>query len=327
MSFLKNFILKFYANYLFKYYYIFYQKFSWKIKGNLIKPYMELVKLIYRHFNPSKNIFHSIQIQSQTSCNLNCQFCPNNKIERQHGKMSLELYNKIIDQLSSLKFSGEILLYLQSEPLLEKRIPMLIKIASQKCPDAKISILSNGTQLNNELLCKCFESGLTFLRINDYTMVQTNNHQEIESYNIKSRITNIDCYSKYQDRIKIFTYFPYIKKMSNRSGLMEGVGIPTPLKLFCNRPFEQMYINFKGEALFCCNDWQFEEVMGDLNFNSIMEIWNNHKYNEFRKILLNNTRKGICKECDYTSVLFPKVIISKFIQKWFSSKTLQKNNN
>ena len=96
---------------------------------------------------------------------------------------------------------------------------------------------------------------------------------------------------------------------------MEGIRVPTPLKLFCNRPFEQMYINFKGEALFCCNDWQFTEKMGDLTKHSLIEIWGNKKYGNLRNHLLKNKRRRICFNCDYASVLFPKVIFLSFFNK------------
>ena len=315
MSLFKDLLLKFYTNYVFKHYYILYQNVKWKFRKLIIKPYLKLIKLHYNKYNPSKYLFKSIQIQTQTYCNLNCQFCPNNKIKREHGEMTLKLYNDIINQLSVIKYSGEILLYLHCEPLLEKRMPKLIKIARKKCPNAVIGLFSNGTQLTNNLMNELFNSGLSFLRINDYTMVQEKIHKIKEIYDIKSKIMNFVSYPKYKDRIKIFTYFQNIRKMSNRSGLMEGIGIPTPLNLFCNRPFEQLYINFKGEALFCCNDWLFKEKIGQLSKNSIFEIWQNARYNKLRCELLNNKRKGICTECDYTSALFPSIIFLNFINK------------
>ena len=315
MKFIKTYLNELYLNYFFKYYYVLYQKPNWKFKKLLIKPLIEFIRLTYRHFNPSKDLFHSIQIQTQTICNLNCQFCPNNKIEREHGIMSLEIYEKIINELSHLNYTGEIMLYLQNEPLLDKRMNKLIKYAHEKCPKAIIGLFSNGTNLTNEMLGNLFDSGLTFLRINDYSMVQANKYNRKEGYDIKLKVQNFECFASNQKKIKIYCYFPDISKMSNRSGLMEGVGIPTPLNLFCNRPFEQMYINFKGEALFCCNDWMFDEIMGDLSKNTLFEIWTNDKYNFLRAELFRNTRKGICRDCDYTSFLFPKIIIAKLAHR------------
>jgi len=315
MVLLKHYLNELYVNYIFKYYYILYQKPNWNFKKILIKSIIELVRLNYRKFNPSKDLFHSIQIQTQTYCNLDCQFCPNNKVEREHGVMSLELYEKIINELSHLNYTGEIMLYLQNEPLLDKRMVKLIEFAYKKCPNAMIGLYSNGTNLTNELLCKLFDAGLTFLRINDYSMVQANKPKKIEPYTIKSKVKSLDCFFSNQKKIKIYCYFQTITKMSNRSGLMEGVGIPTPLHLFCNRPFEQMYINFKGEALFCCNDWKFDEIMGKLNENSLVEIWTNKKYHLLRTELFRNSRIRICKDCDYTSFLFPKIVISNLACK------------
>ncbi len=320
MSFFKNLINKIYLNYLFKYYYLLYQNSNWNIKKLIIKPFIEFVKLNYRKFDQTKDLFHSIQIQTQTYCNLNCQFCPNNKIKREHGKMSLDVFNKIIHELSELNYRGEIMLYLQNEPLLDKRIVEFVQIANKNCPNAIIGLYSNGTNLTNGLLCNLFNVGLTFIRINDYSMVQFNNVKTEECYTVESEIKTFICYAANQKKIKIYRFFPSIKKMSNRSGLMEGRTTPTPLNLFCNRPFEQMYINFKGEALFCCNDWLFNEIMGDVKKNRLIEIWSNKKYVLLRNELIRNSRIRICKECDYTSVLFPKVVFSNLIRRIFFRK-------
>ena len=101
MNSLKNWLFNLYSNYIFKTYYTLYQKTSWKLKKLIIKPYIELIKLHYYKFNPFEYVFNSIQIQTQTYCNLNCQFCPNNKITREHGTMTIDLYNDIINQLSN----------------------------------------------------------------------------------------------------------------------------------------------------------------------------------------------------------------------------------
>jgi len=315
MGFFKNLLNKFYTDYVFKYYYVLYQSSNWNIKKLIIKPFIEFAKLNYRKFNPTEYLFHSIQIQTQTYCNLNCQFCPNNKIKREHGQMPLNLFNKIINELSALNYTGEIMLYLQNEPLLDKRIKNLVQITYNKCPNAIIGLYSNGTQLTNDLLCDLFDAGLTFLRINDYSMVQPKKTRNVGSYEVKSKVKDFKCYSHNQGRIRIYRFFPSIMKMSNRSGLMEGVGSPTPLSLFCNRPFEQMYINFRGEALFCCNDWLFNEIMGDVKKNNLVEIWSNKRYELLRRELIRNSRKRICRDCDYTSILFPKVIFKNLIRR------------
>ncbi|MFX1392819.1 MAG: radical SAM/SPASM domain-containing protein [Promethearchaeota archaeon] len=315
MSVFKNLLNKFYHDYVFKYYYILYQKSNWNLKKLIIKPFVEFARLNYRKFNPSVYLFHSIQIQTQSYCNLNCQFCPNNKINREHGKMPLDLFNKIINELSELNYTGEIMLYLQNEPLLDKRMINLINITHKKCPNAIIGLYSNGTILTNDLLCKLFDAGLTFLRINDYSMVQLNETKNEEAYEVKSRVKDFKCYLANRKRINLYRFFPSIIKMSSRSGLMEGVGIPTPLNLFCNRPFEQMYINFKGDALFCCNDWLFSEIMGNIKNTSLFEIWTNKKYTLLRRELYRNSRKRICYECDYASVLFPKIVFTNIFHK------------
>ena len=67
--------------------------------------------------------------------------------------------------------------------------------------------------------------------------------------------------------------------LQNRSGNVPGARrLAAPLPLGCPRPFQQMYINYRGEAILCCNDWRFEVVMGDTAASSLKEIWLNETY-------------------------------------------------
>ena len=88
---------------------------------------------------------------------------------------------------------------------------------------------------------------------------------------------------------------------TNRAGNVPKFSIPKePLKNFCAKPFVHIYITFNGKALLCCQDWKHEEIMGDLKNQSLLEIWNNEKYQRVREKLLNLNRTGmICENCDF----------------------------
>ena len=62
-----------------------------------------------------------------------------------------------------------------------------------------------------------------------------------------------------------------------------------------------MYINAFGKAILCCSDYKFEVVMGDVNKESLEDIWNGKKYKEYRNKLKKGTREGLklCKVCNY----------------------------
>jgi len=59
-------------------------------------------------------------------CNASCIHCPTNKLDRRmaHGRMSMEVFTKLIDELSREQFTGEIRFGLFGEPLDDTRRPI-----------------------------------------------------------------------------------------------------------------------------------------------------------------------------------------------------------
>lgn len=66
----------------------------------------------------------------------------------------------------------------------------------------------------------------------------------------------------------------------------------------CMRLFFNPVIAWDGKVIPCCFDKDAEFVMGDLNNESFMSIWNGPRYTEFRKkILTGRNRINICRNC------------------------------
>ena len=83
--------------------------------------------------------------------------------------------------------------------------------------------------------------------------------------------------------------------LTNRSGnVPDARRLAAPLPLGCERPFQQMYVNYQGEAVLCCNDWRFEVVMGDTATSTLGDIWQNAKYQAYRHHLQRQNRAMPC---------------------------------
>jgi hypothetical protein len=89
--------------------------------------------------------------------------------------------------------------------------------------------------------------------------------------------------------------------MTNRSGNVPASRhLDGPLAFGCPRPFQQMYINYLGQAVLCCNDWRFEVIMGDTATSSLLDIWTNAAYQRYRRHLRQKNRNlPLCATCDY----------------------------
>ncbi len=231
------------------------------------------------------DLFKIINIQTQTECNYNCSFCPNKKVKRPRGAMSLELYKKIIRELAQLNFTGFIEPFLMNESFMDPRLPRLIKIALRECPGATVVIQTNGSLLTDEFLKK-IKSPRVIVVVNDYTS-EGRVLKRISGFNNAGNIILLERKHEMTD-------------LSNMGGLIYDIS--EPMDNFCIKPFTQFYVGFDGRVCLCCQDWQFTEIMGNVRKNSIKEIWYNNKYTIFRKNLLNSRRIGLCSNCDYYGV-------------------------
>jgi radical SAM protein with 4Fe4S-binding SPASM domain len=86
-------------------------------------------------------------------------------------------------------------------------------------------------------------------------------------------------------------------------GAAVGLGGDRPWRS-CRRPWELSYITAEGEVLPCCfvpfvTDAQWEEyVLGNVNEQSLAEIWNGPRYREFRRRFLSDTPPEVCAGCN-----------------------------
>lgn len=74
---------------------------------------------------------------------------------------------------------------------------------------------------------------------------------------------------------------------------------PKPNRIVCPHPFYSMAINFNGLVSVCCMDWGLDAIIGDVNQESLIDIWRGEKLRNFRILHLKGERKKIkiCADC------------------------------
>ena len=268
-------------------------------------------------------LFTRIQIQTVSWCNRSCAFCPSGKFPVDKVFMPAEIYHRLIDQLQAMHYAGRISPYLMNESLLDKRLPELLAYTRAHCPESWIAINTNGDALSEALLERLFDAGLNSLDVNAYdSPAQHTKHVELAT-RFTGRRKDITLRTGYSnpffqgDNIPRSTKLLNCRDMSfweprflarvatpdmqNRSGNIPGARqVTAPLPLGCQRPSQQMYVNYRGEAVLCCNDWRSEVVMGDTAQATLAEIWMNDKYQRYRHNLQQKNRAmPLCDTCDY----------------------------
>ena len=235
-------------------------------------------------------LFDQIQIETKFACNKKCPMCPNSKYPPDGSEMTHSLYKKILGELKELDFKGRITLYLRNEPFLDKRIFNWIYEAREMFPDNRINTSTNTEILTEEMLHNAFILGLTDLDMSCYT-------KEAE-----------DKWGGYHDGVKInvhrFAPEHFDMNWFNNRGGYVGFGCNKVGEGICYRPSIQMYVTSKGKCVLCCNDFLEDVVLGDLNEQTIWEVWDSPLYNEYREKLYSHEawRKTLklCKDCNYT---------------------------
>lgn len=72
---------------------------------------------------------------------------------------------------------------------------------------------------------------------------------------------------------------------------------------FCKHPWMSMTIKSNGEAAMCMEDYNNEIVLGDAFKDSLYDIWNGKKYEQFRRDHFDLTKGIKCtEECDMTLI-------------------------
>lgn len=69
----------------------------------------------------------------------------------------------------------------------------------------------------------------------------------------------------------------------------------------CEIPFYQMNILFNGDSIICCHDWNRDMIVGNVEMNSLGEVWNSEEMNEIRRLVLRKEYNQIdaCQDCSF----------------------------
>lgn len=246
-----------------------------------------------------KLLFNHIEVETVNRCNGTCSFCPVNKMEdpREEKTMSRELFEKIVQQLADIHYHGRFTTFSNNEPLLDDRIIEFNQYAREKLPEARLHLFTNGTLMTLDKFVALTEV-LDELVIDNY-------QQELKLIRPCEEIRNY-C-EKHPELIKKVTIV--LRKpheiLTSRGGTAPNrKEVPDYGDDRCVFPFKQMIVRPDGKVSLCCNDALGKYTLGDLNKESLLEVWYGPKFEMVRKCLYEGRKKwGNCKYCDTFSVV------------------------
>jgi len=263
-----------------------------------------------------------VQIETCAYCNARCVFCPHSMMKRPMGKMSDELFKKIIDDCKEIK-PLRIFPFLNGELFLDEKILDRIKYINDALPNTEVVIYTNGNLLTADKARKLLElsiGGIVFslnasneqkyaeLMGLDYKKTVANIRRFLEIRKEKGKPTPV-CASIIGEGVNSREELRDFKKQWSAEGMdvmavpfknwAAKLGEPTNVNTPCFRALEQMTILWDGRVSLCCMDNEGEVILGDTKENTIREIWNGERAKSVRKAHLEGLRQTLplCNVC------------------------------
>lgn len=270
-----------------------------------------------------------VHMETIAVCNATCDFCPYQSLERKGIRMSDQLIEKIIDDLTAIPKNISFCLapYKVSDPFLESRLFDILGLVNEKLPNANIGLITNGSALTAkklERLGKIKNISYIYLSLN---YMDADDYERVMGIPFAKTMENLD-------RLHVFAAsgklnFPiqisrvsenkagdidFVKRVRNRypafsqsliyrndwigdvkSIELEGTVPDAP----CHRWFD-LSITATGEVAKCCMDAEARYSHGNVKQQHALDIYRQSHLRALRETLPSRLAAGDpCSRCTY----------------------------
>ncbi len=271
----------------------------------------------------------AISIEPYNVCNLKCIMCPYKKMTRPKSLMPMDLFKKIANNAARLGI-GEINMTFYNEPFID---PLVFeRIRYVRSLGLRIIFYSNATVLNDDKIAKVLKDPPDVIRFSFdgatkevYEKIRRGANFDIAKANILKLASERNRQGLKLPRIEVnFTiqkdnskqakeFRDFWKKrvdsvdfgiFDNRveENLIGNMDVKAPKFVYpCRRIWREITVMSSGKVALCCIDYDGSVIVGDLNSQTIEEVWNSPKFEAIRKSHLqgNGNKIPLCKSCTH----------------------------
>jgi len=266
-------------------------------------------------------------IEITTRCNLSCAFCEHTSHPPELLDMPFEMYEKIIDEFAEKGGSSVKLCYL-GEPLLYKNLGKAIKYAKDK-GIVDVMLATNGTLLTDIISSKLIKSGLDLIIFSIDSLIQETYKKLRVNGDLNKVINGLNGlnrlrkeYQSKKPRIQIQAILMALNKEEIESGEYEEFwkhyadvirispycedyinlrNMENPSDFFCESIYQRMTIRADGKMVLCCGTRGDNKILGDINTDTIEDVWLGKEFAQIRKLM--DEKKShlidVCKSCSF----------------------------
>jgi organic radical activating enzyme len=234
-----------------------------------------------------------LQIETINHCNAACVFCPYPRMTRPKGIMADHLFCKIITEAVGIPQISQVTLTGLGEPLLDPHIISRVALIHQLMPRVTVDLYTNGSYLRPAMSEALADAGITdiYVSLNATTRDKRLQIMRLDDYNkviqyiahaaslkkfriiVKGIVTKDLMENDEPDQFRaLWGEAAFLHLEGNWAGEMWPVRIrPTAA---CSRALRQIMVLQDGRVSLCCFDSEGDVVFGDLNHQTIKEVFN-----------------------------------------------------
>ncbi|MFC1631921.1 radical SAM/SPASM domain-containing protein [Candidatus Omnitrophota bacterium] len=313
------------------------------------------IKLLNSFFNKRTHVNGfpiELAVETTNRCNADCLMCPRSKMKRPIGDMDFKLFKKLIAEAK--EYTELVWLHLAGEPLLHPGLFEMIAYA--KSTGINLGFSTNAISLDEIRARKIIDSGLDLLiisfdgatketyekirRLSNFQQTLDNvlNYLKLKEKSAKFPYTQIQCvYMKEnQDEVEKFNkmwqqtsvdsvrFKPYFRFPSIKEDLTASQPAAAKPDKPCFLLWRQCSIYWDGTVVSCCWDHLGQTPLGNLNNQSLAEIWNGPQMQSLRKKHLQGRYKdiGLCKTCNMPQIKLPFLLGGALVDDLTIKKSL-----
>jgi radical SAM protein with 4Fe4S-binding SPASM domain len=213
--------------------------------------------------------------------------------------LSLDLYCKLLRDLSDIDYSGGLSYSGFSEPFYHKQLVEFVQWSKDILPHCRLEIVTNGDFVKPQKLQTLFDAGLNTLLISMY-----DGPEQIPHFQAIIREAGVDAGRVILRKRYLPPEEQYGINLTNRAGMVtiEGshvAALQDPLRRPCYYTHYRMMVDHNGDVLLCPHDWGKKLVAGNIQNESIVEIWTGKVLTHVRRRLgVGDRRLAPCNVCD-----------------------------
>lgn len=292
-----------------------------------------------------------VDIELSSACNLKCPMCYTiteefkNKVHTQ--LMERKVFRKIVDEIAGKVIS--VRLSLRGEPTLHPDLVECIRYCKEK-GIKEVSFLTNGSKMSKDYFIQVAEAGADWITFSidgvgdEYEQIRHplkfgDTLKKIkEIYEIKSekgwkkpviKIQGIwpaikknpsEYYNIFAQYVDLVAFNPLIDYLGNDDGIIYESNFS------CPQIYQRLVIGSDGKVLLCANDEDGCCILGNVQEQTVHEIWHGEKIAEVRSQHSQGNFKTIdvCRNCylpratednEYTIINGRKIIVKNYINR------------